>query len=234
MQLFYAPALLDGATDLSPDESRHCCNVLRKKPGDEIKMVDGQGGLYTAILTEVKHKRCSFEISGKETQAKLRDYYLHVLIGPTKNISRVEWFLEKATELGIDEISFVKSFHSERKVVKLERLERILVGAMKQSLKAHLPKLNDIRTFRQVLDSELEGSRYIAYVPEQAQNFFTLSKTAQRINVLIGPEGGYSPEEIEKAGAAGWEVVGLGPHRLRTETAAFTVVHGVSLRTLFS
>lgn len=234
MQLFYSPTISEADSALSPDESRHCCNVLRKKAGDEIKIVDGKGGLYTALLSEVKQKRCVFEIVQKESLSKNRKYYLHVLIGPTKNISRTEWFLEKATELGIDEISFVKSFHSERKVVKPVRLERILVGAMKQSLKAHLPKLNDIRPFDKVISENYLGAKYIAYVPEKGNNFFKLAKTVERINILIGPEGGYSEAEIDKARASNWQVVGLGPHRLRTETAAFTAVHGLSLRTLFS
>jgi len=233
MQLFYAPNILSGSTELSPEESRHCCNVLRKQAGDEIKVVDGSGGLYTALLTEVKQKRCTFEITETQKDFGKREHYLHVLIGPTKNISRLEWFLEKATELGIDEISFVKSFHSERKVIKPERLERIVIGAMKQSLKAYLPKLNELQTFEKALMQELQGACYIACMPEKQKHLFQ-EKPSARTHILIGPEGGFSDVEIEKAVLAGWEKVNLGKERLRTETAALSAVQMIALKHSFS
>jgi len=233
MQLFYAPNILAGSRVLSPEESRHCVQVLRKTVGDEIKIVDGAGGLYTALLTELKPKKCSFEISETVKAFGKRENYLHVLVAPTKNISRVEWFLEKATELGVDEISFVKSFHSERKVVKLERLQRILVGAMKQSLKAYLPKLNDLEKFDQLISKNYEGARYIACMPEKERHLFS-EAASSRTHILIGPEGGFSDQEIEKAVDAGWSAVSLGKERLRTETAALAAVHTVALKHSFS
>jgi len=233
MQLFYSPNILSGDLDLSPEESRHCCNVLRKQVGDEIKIVDGTGGLYTAQLTAVKQKRCSFEISETQKEYGKRSNYLHILIGPTKNISRLEWFLEKATEFGIDEVSFVKSFHSERKVVKLERLERIVVGAMKQSLKAYLPKLNELQTLPQILSEDYEGARYIACMPEKERHLFQ-ETASTRTHILIGPEGGFSDAEIEKAAEVGWEKISLGKERLRTETAALSAVQMIALKHSFS
>lgn len=225
MQLFYEPSLLDGATQLGGEEAHHCLQVLRKSVGDQIHLVDGLGGLYTAQITAIHgRKRCEFDIIDKKEDHGKPAYDLHLAIAPTKNISRIEWLLEKATELGISEISPFISKHSERKVIKEERLKKILVGAMKQSLRASLPVLNPLRSFKDFISS-VEGSaseKYIAHLHPEHQHLSKIYRGGPSI-MVIGPEGDFSQDEIEAAKAAGFTGVSLGDSRLRTETAGLLV-----------
>ncbi|MEN0004784.1 MAG: 16S rRNA (uracil(1498)-N(3))-methyltransferase [Bacteroidota bacterium] len=230
MQLFYTPHIDGTAIRLEEEEARHCAQVLRKQVGDTIQVVDGRGGFYEVELLEVQKKACLGQITHQQMDFGKRPYYLHLAIAPTKNIARLEWFLEKATEIGIDEISLFTSHHSERRRVRLDRLERIVVSAMKQSVKAYLPKLNelvDFPTFIQQL--QFDGKRYIAHC--QAGEKASLKNNyppEANVCILIGPEGDFSLDEIQLAEANGFEGLSLGTSRLRTETAGVVACHSIN------
>lgn len=228
MIIFYQ-AQLPAINYLDPEESKHCIKVLRKQSGDEINMVDGKGTFYKAKITNANHKKCEFEIiDTKQEDAAV--FHRHLAIAPTKNMDRMEWLIEKATEMGIDEISFFQSFHSERKIVKIERLEKKAISAMKQSLKATLPQLNEMCAFSAILENASATNKFIAYVDSSNKVHLKneLSKQADTV-ILIGPEGDFTPEEVELAAKKGFKKISLGSSRLRTETAALAVVHLMNL-----
>jgi len=230
MQLFYIPEIKGSKVLLSPEESRHAVKVLRLSQGDAIQIVDGKGGFYQAEINDPNPKKCAINI--RETNKKFgkRDFYLHLAIAPTKNIDRFEWFLEKATEIGVDEISPLISEHSERRVIKPERLEKILVAAMKQSVKAYLPKLNELKTFQDFMKQKFSGEKFIAHCNESNKRHFrNLVKPKQQTLVLIGPEGDFSAGEVELATRNGFTEITLGKSRLRTETAGIIACHIVNL-----
>lgn len=230
MQLFYNP-------DINPDnasfifdkeESRHIVKVLRKKEGDNVYITNGKGYLLTAKIVFASEKKT--EIAIIESQfSEPSGYYLHLAVAPTKMNERYEWFLEKATEIGIHEITPVLCDHSERTVFKADRFEKILQSAMKQSLQYYMPKLNEPVAFAQFLQQEHEGALYIAHCEETEK---TLLKTAlqpkQKVTILIGPEGDFSQKEIALAIAKKFIPVSLGNTRLRTETAAIVATHSVA------
>lgn len=228
MHIFYQ-AQLPEKKYLDPEESKHCIKSLRMQKGDEINLVDGKGMYYKAKITNANHKKCEFEII-EVNEEVASEFHRHLAIAPTKNIDRVEWLVEKATELGIDEISFFQSFHSERKVIKIDRLEKKAISAMKQSLKAKKPILNEISSFNSVLEKAEEENKFIAYVDFENKNHLK-NQLSNRKNtlVMIGPEGDFSLEEIELAINKGFKKVSLGKSRLRTETAALAAVHLMSL-----
>ncbi len=219
MTIFYVPNLSSGSI-LPEEESQHAVKVLRLQTGDEIVVVDGVGGYYKARITLPHHKRCSFEIIETIKEYGKRNYNLHIAIAPTKNIERLEWFIEKATEIGIDEITPIICRFSERKVVKEERLEKIIVSAAKQSVKAFFPKLNPLCTFDEFLKTKHAENCYVAHCYEEEKKQFSQELVNQKdILILIGPEGDFSKEEVEKAIQNGFIPVSLGNSRLRTETA---------------
>ena len=220
MNLFYAPNISGNTFTLNEEESKHCIRVLRLNLGDEITLVDGIGGLYKTKIFNPELKRCQVEIVETFKEFEKRNHYLHIAIAPTKNIERFEWFLEKATEIGIDEITPLLCEHSERKVINNERLEKIIVSAMKQSIKAYLPKLNQLTPFKSFIQTKQLGDTYIAHCNKSGLNHLKnsiLSNTHSTI--LIGPEGDFSPEEVNKALQNGYKEISLGSSRLRTETA---------------
>ena len=225
MQLFYAENIRDGKLVLDKTDSGHCIKVLRKKLGDEIHLVDGKGMMFTAKIVDANHNKCKYEIIAEQKGGGLREKYLHVAIAPTKNISRFEWFLEKATEIGIEEITPILTYHSERKTIKEDRLNKILISAMKQSLKAKLPKLNSLMKWKPFLQEE-SWSTYdfkgIACMTEKS-TLFKEQRLGQNTLVVIGPEGGFSDLEIEEAVKQNFTPVTLGESRLRTETAGIVV-----------
>jgi 16S rRNA (uracil1498-N3)-methyltransferase len=230
MHLFYQPQLPEN-TYLDPDESKHCIKVLRKQVGDEINIIDGKGTFYQAKINTANHKKCEFEVI-KTTREQKIPYHRHLAIAPTKNIDRMEWLVEKATELGIDEISFFQSFHSERKVIKIDRLEKKIVSAMKQSLKARKPLLNEITPFKKLLEGTQAANKLIAYVDfENKVHMKNELNNQEDTLILIGPEGDFTPEEVELANSKGFKKVSLGNSRLRTETAALAAVHLMNLAT---
>ena len=229
MNLFYAPDLTSGVYILNKGESRHCIKVLRLNTVDTLHITDGRGILVEARLIEPDPKKCIVEILNTQKEFEKSSYRIHLAVAPTKNINRFEWFLEKATEIGTDEITPLICEHSERKVVKTERLEKILIGAMKQSLKAYLPALNEAVKFSDFIRQPLNGQKFIASYAEGNSNLKDIYQSGQDVLILIGPEGDFSPSETEQANNAGFSQINLGSSRLRTETAAVVACHTVSL-----
>lgn len=222
MQLFYAPEITTPLYTLPEEESGHCVRVLRLKEGDSLHITDGRGTLYRAVVEEAHHKHCTIRIVEEHHEWEKRPYSLTIAVAPTKNIDRIEWFVEKATECGIDRIVPILCDHSERKVVKTERLEKIAASAMKQSLKAYLPQIDSLTPVREFLAEECNATKLIAHCEEDMERIFMgdLLRKGENVVVLIGPEGDFSKEEIEAARKAGFQDVTLGNSRLRTETAA--------------
>lgn len=220
MQLFYAPDVAVNPV-LSEEESGHCTRVLRLTEGAEIELTDGKGSFYRAVITAAHPKHCAVNVLEAWQPEKPWQTYIHVAVAPTKNMDRMEWFAEKATEIGIDEITCLRCRFSERKEIKTARLEKILVSAMKQSQKAVLPKLHDMTDFRAFVQRPFDGQKFIAHCEAGEK---PLLKEAYRPGsdalVLIGPEGDFSPEEIRWAEEQGFQPISLGQSRLRTETAA--------------
>src|SRR5690606_26586239 len=232
MQLFYNPNIskLEKEVTFDKEESRHIVKVLRMKEGDTFKITNGKGSFFSAEMINANPKGCLVKILSEEMQQPL-PYQLHLAVAPTKLNDRYEWFLEKATEIGISEITPIICDHSERKTIKPERYEKILQSAMKQSLKAYLPILNEAVSYKDFINSEKnsEGLKCIAHCEEtDKKSLKSVLKTNQKFTILIGPEGDFSSEEIELAKQAGFIPVTLGESRLRTETAAVVACHSVA------
>lgn len=231
MQLFYTPDINSDEYTLPKEESRHCIQVLRKKIGDIIYLVDGKGGFYKAKLIGDNPKSCLLNIDKVERNYGKSDLHIHIAIAPTKMNERFEWFLEKSTEIGINEITPIICEHSERKVLKLERMNKILVAAMKQSKQAYLPKLNTAVSFDSFVRNNTVKERYIAHCIEnddKKQLKEVIKKGADTL-VLVGPEGDFSPKEIDYALKHGFSTVSIGNNRLRTETAAIVSCYTINL-----
>jgi 16S rRNA (uracil1498-N3)-methyltransferase len=229
MQLFYLEHP-EKEIILSAEESKHATKVLRKKEGDILNFTDGKGGFYKAEITLADSRKCRLEIVSSDQKEKQHNYHLHIAIAPTKNMDRYEWFLEKATEIGINEITPIICKHSERKVIKTERCNRILLSAMKQSLKFHLPKLNEAITLKDFLKQDFEGNKYIAHCEDGYKIELSTEKKVEKTTILIGPEGDFSPTEIEMALQNQFKAVSLGTSRLRTETAGIVAVHTINIK----
>lgn len=231
MQLFYHPNTTESSKEITFDkvESRHIGKVLRKQEGDILDITNGEGFFFKAELTLVTPKKCIARIIGITEQEPL-PYHLHIAVAPTKSNDRFETFLEKATEIGITEITPIICDHSERKTIKPERYEKIIQSAMKQSLKAYLPKLNKAVTFKELLQqTHKENLKCIAHCEEtDKKSFKNVLEKQQSVLVLIGPEGDFSSEEIDLAKNEGFIPVTLGESRLRTETAAMVAAHSVA------
>jgi 16S rRNA (uracil1498-N3)-methyltransferase len=223
MHLFYCPELVTSNDQhlLPPDESYHATNVLRLRAGDAIGVTDGAGHLYNASLVEVHAKKCSFRIV-EEVQQKIRNRELHIAIAPTKNIDRFEWFLEKSTEIGIETVTPLLCRYSERKEVKPERLSKVIVSAAKQSMHCRFPVLNPMISFKEFIAIAPDNViKLIAHCEESNKTpIQQMLNHSENVIVLIGPEGDFSPEEIQLAIDKGFKPVSLGESRLRTETAA--------------
>lgn len=227
--LFYQPGIQYGSHFLDPEESRHAAKVLRKKAGDIVHITDGKGSLYTCRITDAKPDKCAFVIEQTETEQE-KSFRIHIAIAPTKNPDRTEWFVEKAIEIGIDEITFLECDNSERNSIKLERIEKLAISAMKQSLKFTLPKIHPIRQLQEFIKSSNAGKKYIAYVDQaNPDELSKIAKPNESYTVLIGPEGDFSPVELELALKNGYQKVALGPSRLRTETAGMVACHTLNL-----
>ena len=230
MQLFYVPNISGTEVFLNETESKHAVRVLRLREGDKVQVIDGVGGFYKTEISEVHPKRCKLQITQTIKNFEKKNFKLHIAIAPTKNIDRFEWFLEKCTEIGIDEITPLLTEHSERKVIKPERLEKILVSAMKQSLKAYLPKLNELKSFKNLIANSGSSEKFIAHCNEGEKKHLKNNITkGDNVLILIGPEGDFSPEEIELAKENGFKEISLGNARLRTETAGIVACHIVNL-----
>lgn len=230
MNLFYQPLLPDGALYLSPEESKHCVKVLRKQAGDPIMVTDGKGFFYDSVIADPNINRCTFSVREKIPETP-RDFFIHIAISPTKNTERIDWFVEKAVEVGVDKITFLDCKNTERPFLKKERLEKIAISAMKQSVKATIPTIENLLSFTQVVSSAVdEEQRFIAYVdhanPHHLKDAATRNGTYV---VLIGPEGDFTPLELNAALEKGFKKVSLGTSRLRTETAGFAACHILNL-----
>lgn len=234
MQLFFTEEIKPDFKNfiLSEEESKHAIRVLRLQIGDKVHLIDGRGGLYEAEILDPHPKRTVLTILNVQENYQKSSYHLHVAVAPTKNIDRFEWFLEKATEIGIHEITPIICEHSERKEVKLDRLNKVIIAAMKQSLKAYIPKLNPAITFAQfckLQESSLATKAIAHCVDSEKQYLNQVLQAGQQYVVLIGPEGDFSTTEIEQALKIGYQPISLGDARLRTETAAMTSCIEVSL-----
>lgn len=232
MQLSYYPEIINGITSLPEDESKHLVKVLRKSIGDCFYIVDGLGGLYHVEITSASPKKCEFRILSNRTNFGKRKNKLHIAIAPTKNIDRLEWFLEKATEIGIDEITPILCDHSERKVIKEDRLVKIIVSAMKQSNQAFLPRLNNFTKYTDFIleiAKSNEQQLFIAHCEETEKLFLSKQQNCNNAVVLIGPEGDFSTNEIKIALDSGFTPVSLGENRLRTETAGIVACNTIQL-----
>lgn len=226
MPLFYQPLITEGELELDQEQVRHALKVLRLQSGDEINLTDGKGNIYLAGITETTKSTCHFQI--KETNhIPKKNYSIHIAIAPTKNIDRIEWFVEKATEIGIDEISFVKCKNSERTVVNQDRLFKKAIGALRQSGQVWLPTIQPVKSFDSFLN--LPDLKFIAHVDPENPKHLKEAKPNRSYLVMIGPEGDFTPQEIAMAAKNGFEKVSLGTTTLRTETAGLAACHILNL-----
>jgi len=230
MQLFYSPNIVETTTSFtfSKEESKHIVKVLRKSVGNVLHITNGLGWLFDAEIVSNDIKKCQVNIINAIMQPT-RNYKLHLAVAPTKMNDRFEWFLEKATEIGIDSITPILCDHSERKVIKLDRFEKILQSAMKQSLQCYLPRLNELSTYKSFINQDFNGQLFIAHCEEtDKKSLKSQLQSSKDITILIGPEGDFSVKEIEMALQHNFIPVTLGNTRLRTETAAIVACHSVA------
>ena len=224
---FFAPDLSGATHTLPEDESKHAVRVLRLAPGDAVVLVDGRGSVFQAEVADANPKRCQLRVT-RQQQVPRRPYFVHVAVAPTKNLDRMEWLVEKAVEIGVDQLTFLRCARSERRELKLERLQKIAVSALKQSGQAWLPQLSELTDFTDFLPA-IEGSTsFIGHL--EAGDRTPLARVAAAgagCCILIGPEGDFTPQEIQAAFARGIRPVTLGASRLRTETAALAAAHTV-------
>ncbi len=224
-QLFFTQKIENGFAVFEEEEGRHLTSVLRKKTGDLLQLTDGKGFFYEAELTDAGKRQVLARIVSKTEAAILRPARLHIAIAPTKQMERLEWFLEKATEIGVDEITPLLCKRSERDTLRLDRLEKILVSAMKQSLRAWLPKLNQPTRFQDFVKKSGEAQKRLAWCADEPLPHLKNTLAAnQDVVIAIGPEGDFSREEVQLALANGFQGVSLGQARLRTETAGLLAV----------
>lgn len=229
MHLFFATHRAGNNIELDPEESRHLAKVLRLREGDQVQAMDGKGNIFTCSIADANQKKAQLNII---TQDSKEEYFgVHLAVAPTKNINRWEWFLEKATEIGIDEISPIITSQSERKVVKADRNNRILISAVKQSQKANLPKLGNLSSFKDFINIDFEGEKFIAHCNSKFERIALkeIHQVGKNALVLIGPEGDFNEEEIQLALSKGFKSVLLSESRLRTETAAIVACHTLNL-----
>lgn len=221
MQYFVADYPIADLYTLSPEESKHCIKVLRMNVNDHIYLTDGKGTLCTARIINANPKECLVEIIQRQPEYNKRNHYLHIAVAATKNTARIEWFIEKAVEIGIDEITLLTCDHSERNTQKTDRLQKIITSAMKQSLKTYRPLLNGPISMMDFLQQPFDGCKMVCYCDgDNRQTMHQIYTAGQPALVLIGPEGDFSQQEIETALNKGYHPVTLGHSRLRTETAA--------------
>ena len=231
MQLFYNPDLDNSVSQFvfSEEESRHIVKVLRKKKGDDLLVTNGTGYFFNAKILEADNKRCKMEITSSKREHPKR-HWLHMVISPTKISYRFEWFLEKATEIGVHEITPIICERSELKAIKIDRMKKLIETAMKQSLQSYLPKLNDAISFKEYISKPSTGLLFIAHCEDKEKMELKRGVVADKdVTVLIGPEGDFSHSEIKLAEEKGFIPISLGKNRLRTETAAIVVCTTVAL-----
>ena len=229
MHVCYTPDIAV-TCEMPEEEAAHCLRVLRLGVGDEVMLTDGKGCFYKAVISAATGKRCQVKVTETIEQEPLWNGHLHLAMAPTKNMDRIEWLAEKATEIGFDELSFLNCRYSERKVIKTERVEKIVVSAVKQSLKARKPVVNEMMDFARFVKQDFAGQKFIAHCNEGEKPLLKeILVLGEDALVLIGPEGDFSPEEVKLAESLGFRSISLGKSRLRTETAALVSVHIMNL-----
>lgn len=230
MNVFYLPDAQLGTISFPEEESKHIVKVLRMKEGDRFCVTNGNGSLFDAELVDAHPKRAMADLSNQRNGYDIRNYKLSIAIAPTKLNERTEWFLEKATEIGIDEVKLFASYHSERRVANVERFKKIVVSAMKQSVKSKMPLVEEMVSFDKLVKQDFNGQKFIAWIDDDVKDqLCDLYKKGENAIVLIGPEGDFSKEEVELAKENGYIPVSLGEARLRTETAAVVACHTIQL-----
>ncbi|KAA6330299.1 Ribosomal RNA small subunit methyltransferase E [termite gut metagenome] len=228
-RLFYTPDI-QTTLELPEEEAGHCIRVLRLSQGDEITLTDGKGFFYPAEIAIIAGKRCTVTLRETVGAEPLWQGHLHIAFAPAKNMDRNEWLAEKATEIGIDELTFLNCRFSERRVIKAERINKIMISAVKQSLKARVPQLNGMTDFEAFVSQDFKGQKFIAHCKESERFILKdVIRKGENALVLIGPEGDFSEDEIKKAVEKGFIPVSLGKSRLRTETAALVACHILNL-----
>lgn len=229
MHLFYTPDIRGNTYQLSEEESKHATRVLRLSVGSELFLTDGKGRWMQAQIADAHPKKCLVSVIKTTENYKARDYFLTLAVAPTKNITRYEWFLEKATEIGVDIIQPFISEHSERKVIKNDRLEKVITSAMKQSLKAWHPELLGLESFKTCVEQDFKGKKLIAWCEaDSSERIEKYISPGENALICIGPEGGFTDDEIKLAKANGFIPVSISKSRLRTETAAIVACHSVA------
>lgn len=232
MYIFYCPHIISGQALLSPEESAHCIRVLRLGKGDKVSLIDGKGGMYDAVIAIPDAKQCRLEVSATTIRQKARDFTLHLAIAPTKNTDRFEWFVEKAVEIGVDIITPLLCHRSERRILRTDRLHKLIIATMKQAMVHYLPELHELTDYSAFITS-LTGysqNRFIAYCDDAERKSLKDALAIQaNVIILVGPEGDFTPGEVELAIAHSFIPVSLGKNRLRTETAGIVACQTVNL-----
>ena len=225
-QFFYSDQIFNDTILLSEDEANHALKVLRKHQGDCLIVVDGIGGYYRAVLDNENIKDCRLQILDKKENYNKPNQYIHIAIAPTKSHDRIEWFIEKSVEIGIQEISFIFSHYSERNNVKWNRIKKRAISSMKQSLKAYIPKINDVVSFQTFIENCKNKEKYIGYLGDNNREALSsVATSGSDYCILIGPEGDFMPSEIDFALQHEFKTISLGGSRLRTETAGIAACH---------
>lgn len=225
--LFFCPDIREVPL-LTDQEAWHCVKVLRKEAGDHINVTDGKGLLFDCTISQISSKGCLLKINGSQELSKSWKFHLHIAFAPTKNMDRNEWFVEKATEIGTDRFSPLLCRFSERKEIKIERLEKIIISAMKQSHQAVMPNIDTLTPFEQFIQQPFAGRKFIAHCyPSEKTPLAQTYRKGENALILIGPEGDFSEEEVQHAIDLGFEPISLGENRLRTETACLVAVHTI-------
>lgn len=228
MNIFYQPEI-STKSFLNEEDSKHCIKVLRKTLNEKIIVVDGFGGFFECEITKPHEKKCEFKVISVIENYNAPQKKIHIAIAPTKNTDRLEWFVEKAVEIGVHQISLIETQHSERRFQKTDRLEKIAISAMKQSIKAFLPKINELSKFQKFIETVKDNNKFIAHLEENPQQL-AKQNVKDEVCILIGPEGDFSGNEVDIAKKNGFQVVALGNSRLRTETAglvACTILNNI-------
>lgn len=230
MHYFYSKNINDTTIELSKEEAHHASRVLRLNVGDEVGVFNGEGSIFNCHISALSKNACSLSIVNEIKSSNSRSG-LTILIAPTKSSDRFEWFLEKATEIGVGVIVPILTDHSERRKIRIDRLEKVIISAMKQSMNPFLPELRPLQTFSDVVDEFLDSDRFISHCEDSKKGDLNeLINGEVKTVIMIGPEGDFSPTEIKKANDMGWKEVSLGDQRFRTETAGIVAVLMYSLK----
>ena len=225
-QFFYSDHVFGDTIILPEDEAHHILKVLRKNQGDTVLVVDGKGGWYKTVLETDKIQNCKLNIVDRKDEFGKPNYYIHIALAPPKSHDRTEWFVEKAVEIGIQEISFILTENSERNNIKLNRIKARAVSSMKQSLQAYLPQINDILSIDDFIETCSNSEKYVGYLRDEDTTFLSkIAKPDDNYCVLIGPEGDFIPEEVDMVLNCDFQIISLGKSRLRIETAGIAACH---------